>query len=286
MRLFLSFMLIAALETTGAFASCPSALVHGPSNQSALSEGPQRPPTRTRDKQRPLVIVILGSSTAAGTGAKPIDSAWVWRLTAYVLSHDSSATVINLAVGGYTTYDIMPTGFTPPPGRPKPKDGHNISKALSFHPDILIVNLPSNDAANEYPVREQLSNYAVLVGQITNPTVQLFVSTTQPRNFTKPEQLRIQMDMRDSTYLRFGSHTMDFWTGIANPDASLKGEFDSGDGIHLNNLGHRILFERALHVLKREVPVPKGLNCQLGMAGGTTMILHRVPDGSRELILH
>lgn len=199
-----------------------------------------------RREDTPPVIVVLGSSTAAGTGPNPIDSAWVWRLTAYALSQDPRAIVINLAIGGYTTYNIMPTGYAPPPARPLPDSDHNITKALSYDPDVLIINLPSNDAASGYPVGEQLSNYSMITAQIADPKTQLFVSTTQPRDFTDSTQLRIQMDMRDSTYGRFGSHTMDFWTGFANPDGTLKPEFDCGDGIHLNNVAHRILFSRAL----------------------------------------
>ncbi len=194
----------------------------------------------------PPVIVVLGSSTAAGTGPNPIDSAWVWRFTAYALSQDPRAVVINLAIGGYTTYNIMPTGFTPPAGRPRPDSAHNITKALGYHPDVLVINLPSNDAANSCSVHEQLANYAVITAQITDPKVQFFVSTTQPRDFTDTVQLRIQVEMRDSTFARFGSHTMDFWTGFSNPDGTLKPEFDCGDGIHMNNAGHRLLFERAL----------------------------------------
>jgi lysophospholipase L1-like esterase len=211
----------------------------------AVTDSPHLPAQGRQDPAGP-VIVVLGSSTAAGTGPKPIDSAWVWRFTAYAHHLDSNATVINLAVGGYTTYDIMPAGYTPPPGRPTPKIAHNITKALAYHPDVLIINLPSNDAANGYTVREQLANYSVIAAQITDPTVQLFVSTTQPRDFTDPSQLKIQMDMRDSTHRRFGSHTLDFWTGFANPDGTLMKKYDCGDGIHMNNAGHGILFARAL----------------------------------------
>lgn len=58
-------------------------------------------------------IVVLGSSTAAGTGTTNPDSAWVNRFRNYFVAQDSSFRVINLAVGGYTTYHIMPTGFVP-----------------------------------------------------------------------------------------------------------------------------------------------------------------------------
>jgi lysophospholipase L1-like esterase len=159
---------------------------------------------------------------------------------------DSLARVVNLAVPGYTTYHLLPTGNSAHEGRPAPDPEHNITRALTFKPDVLIINLPSNDANNGYPVREQLANYDVIRAQITNPGTLLFVSTTQPRNIPDAAGRKLLMEMRDSSYARFGSHAMDFWTGLGNPDGSLKAVFDSGDGIHLNNAGHRILFERAL----------------------------------------
>jgi lysophospholipase L1-like esterase len=198
------------------------------------------------DTSRGPVVVVLGSSTAAGTGANPIDSAWVWRFTAYGLSRNPNATVVNLAIGGYTTYDIMPTGFTPPAGRPTPKTGHNITQALAYNPDVLIINLPSNDAANGYAVSEQLANYDVITSQVTDPKTTLFVSTTQPRNIADASRRALLLEMRDSTYARFGTNTMDFWTTLANPDGTIVPAYNSGDGIHLNNAGHKILFERAV----------------------------------------
>src|SRR5215218_3827288 len=91
-------------------------------------------------------IVILGSSTAFGRGATPIDSSWVNRYTTYVKLKNSQNTVINLAVSGYTTYQVLcPNNFVPPAGRPLPDTMKNITKALSLNPNAIIINLPTND---------------------------------------------------------------------------------------------------------------------------------------------
>src|SRR3982751_4521754 len=93
-------------------------------------------------------VVVVGSSTSYGTGASTYDSAWVGKLQLYFRqnSNDGLDTVVtNLALGGFTTYQVMPTGFTPPAGKPAPDPARNVTMALSLSPDIIIFNLPSND---------------------------------------------------------------------------------------------------------------------------------------------
>jgi lysophospholipase L1-like esterase len=90
-------------------------------------------------------IVVLGSSTSAGSGASTIDSAWVNRYREYLQSINPNNEVVNFGVGGYNTYRIMRTGFIPPPGRPNPDIVRNITAAINESPDAIIVNMPSND---------------------------------------------------------------------------------------------------------------------------------------------
>lgn len=190
-------------------------------------------------------IVVLGSSTSAGTGANPPDSAWVNRFRKQLLSTDSTWRVANLAVGGFTTYHVMPDGFVPPSGRPTPRTSNNISYALEYNPVAIIINLPSNDAASGYPVSEQIANYDTLIRFASQRNIRLWITTTQPRNFSSQSQLDALMAMRDSTWSRYGSMAIDFWTEIALSTGYINPLYNSGDGIHLNNAGHRIIYERA-----------------------------------------
>ena len=190
------------------------------------------------------VIVILGSSTAAGTGATSPDSSWVGRLRAFVARTDSTVRVINLAIGGFTTYDIMPSGYMPPAGRPAPKPAGNITRGLSFRPWCIIINLPSNDAAQGYGVSESLANYDSILTAVPSG-LGVWVTTTQPRNLDTAGRAAL-LALRDSMRARTGIHVLDFWTTLANPDGTLNAEFDAGDGIHLNDAGHRILAERVI----------------------------------------
>lgn len=188
-------------------------------------------------------IVVLGSSTAAGIGPSHPDSAWVNRYRKFLQTIDPNHQVINLARGGYTTYHLMPNGFSPPGGRPTPDPARNITQALLRNPDAIIINLPSNDAAFGYSVAEQLANYDTILTATNTQNVPVWISTTQPRNLSNTGRQNL-MAMRDSTFARFGEKAVDFWNDIANPDGTIKSQYNSGDGIHLNNAGHRILFER------------------------------------------
>lgn len=193
-------------------------------------------------------IVVLGSSTAAGQGPSVKDSAWVWMYTEYLNMISTNFQLTNLAVGGFTTYNILPTGYAIPPGIGKPVDpAHNITKALSLHPDALIINLPSNDAANNFPVIDQLANYDTIAKLAASFLVPLWICTPQPKYFGAAQD-QIQLDMVDSTYSIFKDKTIDFWEDMVEEDGSndLKDIYDSGDGTHVNNTGHKVLLERVI----------------------------------------
>ena len=197
-------------------------------------------------KSTSIKIVVLGSSTAAGTGPSHPDSAWVNRFRAYVQSIWENSEVINLAKGGYVTYQILPNDYEPPNERPFPDPERNISKALSFNPTAIIINLPSNDAASGYSVKEQLANYDLIRSITKKNEIPTWVATTQPRNLSNVGRQNL-IEMRDSTFTRF-ENAIDFWTGLAEINGNIKPEYNSGDNVHLNNAAHRILFERALLV--------------------------------------
>jgi lysophospholipase L1-like esterase/dienelactone hydrolase len=191
-------------------------------------------------------IVVLGSSTAVGTGSNPIDSSWVYKFRAYVRGKNIQSQVISLAASGFTTYHTLnPTGYTPPAGRPAPDTARNITKALQQNPDLIIINLPSNDNVGNYPLQEQKDNYERTMALANARGIPVFVSTTQPRNNLTSAQMTNQIAMREWTYQRFGEKAMDFWTGIANADGTINPLYNA-DGVHLKNGGHHILYTRVV----------------------------------------
>lgn len=223
-------------------------LICGISLQQSLAQNPCTQDTAFH-------IVVLGSSTAAGAGASPSDSSWVNRYRSYLQSLNPNYQVTNRAVGGFTTYRIMPTGYTPPSGRPDPDTTHNITYGIALNPDAIIVNLPSNDVSQGYSVAEQLENFDTIVNRAHQAGIPIWICTTQPKNYgNNPVPIQKQQDVRDSIWAKFSPNVLDFWSGIADSSNQLDSFFDSGDGTHLNNTGHYLLFTRA-----RDTDIPAQL---------------------------
>jgi lysophospholipase L1-like esterase len=195
--------------------------------------------------------VVLGSSTAAGTGPQDPKNAWVERYRAYLAQEFVNFELINLAVGGYTTYNEQPDDFVPPEGRPAPDKAHNITMALSKNPDAILINLPGNDTANNVTFQEQMDNFGRMTDLAKQASVPVWVATTQPRNFGEQAQRMLQMQVRDAINTKYADHALDFWTTFAEADGKIKAMYDSGDGIHLNDDAHALL---AQEVIDAKVP--------------------------------
>lgn len=196
-------------------------------------------------KDVPL-IVVLGSSTASGTGASLPDSSWVGRFRRYLQGIDPKARVVNLAVGGYTSYHIREDGYVPPAGRPAPIPAHNITRALVHEPWAIVVNLPSNDVAYGYVLDEELENFDAVKALADAAHVPIWFTTAQPRNLETQRERDVLIAQTDSTLARHGSYAIDFWNGLAADDGTILPRYDSGDGIHLGDRGHALLFSRVV----------------------------------------
>ncbi len=187
-------------------------------------------------------LVVLGSSTAAGTGASIPDSSWVNRCRQYLAGVANQSQVINLALGGYTTYHLLPSNAIIPEGRIQPDTLRNATAALKYKPDAVVINLPSNDTSKDYPVEEQLHNFNTLSSFFEDHQIPVWVCTTQPRNYDE-EKRAIQLTMKDSLLARYGDQCLDVWTPFATNESTIDPKFDSGDGVHLNDDGHRLFME-------------------------------------------
>lgn len=191
----------------------------------------------------PALIVVLGSSTSAGTGPSEPKNAWVPRYRAYLQRRFPAFELANLAVGGFTTFQVQPSDFIPPAGRPAPVADKNITAALALKPDAIIVNLPSNDAAAHVPLAEQLANYERIGDLATAAHVPLWVTTSQPRNFGEGAQRTLLTQASAGIKSRFAPRVLDFWTPFADATGRILPEHDSGDGTHLNDAAHARLVE-------------------------------------------
>ncbi|GLR18315.1 GDSL-type esterase/lipase family protein [Portibacter lacus] len=192
-------------------------------------------------------IVILGSSTAEGAGSSPRDSSWVNRFASHLSQQNTKFNVINLGKGGYNTFHILPDGSEIPDGVSTNIDEErNMTKALSYSPSTIIVNMPSNDASSGFGVEMQLANFKTLYDAGVAGGANTFICTTQPRNFSNKDQLDIQSDVADSILSIYGENAIDFWSVLVAADTTILDELDSGDGIHVNNSGHFALFKQVV----------------------------------------
>lgn len=184
-------------------------------------------------------VVILGSSTAAGSGPSSPDSAWVNRYRNQLQQINQNNEVVNLAVGGYTTYKVMPTDFIAPANRPIVDTNRNITTAFTHNPDFIIVNLPSND--RQFPIGEQLANFDSLYRHSNTHEVPIYICTTQPIDALA--SAAYQKEARDSIISMFPNNYIEFFTPLADVDNTVITQY-AADAVHLNDSGHRILFNQ------------------------------------------
>lgn len=193
-------------------------------------------------------IVVIGSSTAAGYGASVRDSCWVGRLKNKLVTDGKRIKVVNLGIGGYTTYKLMPTGYVSEiEKRPEVDTNKNVTAALKYHPALVIINLPSNDIASNFRDEEILNNYRVIIRTIASSRVDYIVTGSQPRNFPALEQRKRLKIIHDKMIKEYPTHLDDYLNKISTPTYGIQKYYSAGDGIHLNNNGHRVIYQSILN---------------------------------------
>ncbi|MGZ5253594.1 MAG: GDSL-type esterase/lipase family protein [Flavitalea sp.] len=193
------------------------------------------------------VLGILGSSTAAGFGASAPENSWVNKVTQYYTITLFPLQTYNLASGGYDPYHGMPTGFVPPAGRPSPDINRNITKVLTYSPDVVIISFVSNNF-NVYSFEEIKSTLNTIYTEAINAGRRPFVTTTQPRtSFSQVNRQKLR-DIKDSIVKWYGIYSINFFDPLVDPvDLSIKAEYRySGDQVHINDAGHEVLFQQVI----------------------------------------
>jgi len=192
-------------------------------------------------------LLILGSSTSACFGPDSYDNCYVGRLQKHYQNLGTPITIDNRAVGGYNCYMGMPTGYNPPPGRDAPRPSNNISSGLEGNPDVVLVNYPSN-GYDVFSVDEVLFCLRTIKQTANHAGKPCYITTSQPRSdpesFRTPAVRQKMAEIKERVLNEFGPFAINFWDGIVNPvDNSILSIYNT-DGVHLNNAGHEILFNR------------------------------------------
>lgn len=215
-------------------------------------------------------VVILGSSIAAGVGATTYDSAWAGRYAKHLLAFPAAWHLTNLAVPGYTTFHVMPKGWKTPAGRPAVDTAHNITKALSLQPDRLLISLTGNDISSGYPASEYEANFDSLHAIATRAGVPVWITTPLPRTAVDSAKRKMVLALRTRILSRYAPRALDFYQGLGDAAGAFVPAYNSGDGVHPNNAGHSLLFNRvvAADLPGHSLPISK-MPRRAGMAQGT-----------------
>lgn len=175
-------------------------------------------------------VLGLGSSTLAGFGLTSPNRLGD-KIGSWLSTNTTSPVWINLAVGGYSSANILPGGSA----------GTNIDSALKADPSFIFISLPSNDVDAGLTNNQILANFRLLDTMALNKGVPIFWETSQPRtgfNAAKQTQLKVLADsIRTIWPQRFVEGFSNLVNASAATDAVIRSEYDNGDGVHLNNAG-------------------------------------------------
>lgn len=193
----------------------------------------------------PGAWVVIGSSSAAGAGATP-GNGWASRVQAYYAEREVE--LVNLAVGGSTTYAGLSAQSDPVAGRPQPDTTANVDAALAQGAKLLLVSYPSNDTALGYSVDETVANLLAIRDAARSHDVAVMILSTQPRALPVSQLAMLaQIDARLSASV--GSCFVAVREVLAGPDSRLDPRYDSGDGVHPNDAGHALIYEQVRAVV-------------------------------------
>lgn len=186
-------------------------------------------------------VVWIGSSTVAGSGATTEDSALVWRVGNYYRAIGVMSSWLNLGVGGSNIYHGMPTGYVPKGSQSSPDITHNVTYALNQGADIVIVGYPSNAYDGPLTITEIMFAYRTIFNTVINAGKKCYIMTSQPRPAFGTAGRNMLKQVADSIMVQFPNNYIQAYYNIVQTGTHNL-LYNSGDNIHLNNTGHRVLF--------------------------------------------
>jgi acyl-CoA thioesterase I len=189
----------------------------------------------------PGVWVVLGSSTAAGVGAVPGES---WSARLRIAYEPATVEIVNLARSGMLTAQARPLDAPAAVPQPAPLEGRNVDAALARSPRLLVLAYPSNDAGAGVPPRDSLTNLQAVQQRALQGGVATMVLSSQPVDALDPPARERQIELDRLARAAFGPCFVELREALAGPNGGIAPAYASGDGVHLNGEGHRVIAER------------------------------------------
>ncbi len=203
-------------------------------------------------------IGVIGSSTSQGGGSSSGDSSYVGRLKKFLNDNGLADSVINFGTSGYSVFRAMPSSYIPTGVQETPDVTKNITAILNRNVDVVIVNFPTN-GFDILTMDEAMFAFQTIYDSCVAKGVECFITTTQPREDFSALRKQFLVDLKDNIINRFGTHAINFYDPITVPGTTVTmPEYASGDNIHVNNGGHKQLFNKvvASNILQKFVTSP------------------------------
>jgi acyl-CoA thioesterase I len=188
-------------------------------------------------------IAVLGSSTAAGTGASQTSNSWVGLLQTWLM-RTKGEKIINLATPGILSSSALCTQETSSNLMELVSPTRNIERALKLGANRLILAFPSNDTTNGMPAEQTINNFlAMRQCAQSSEKAQIAVMSSLPRSgLSKKQNLTIaQIDA--AMQKEFGQCFINVRSALADStNENPRRDLSAGDGVHFNDAGHAIIF--------------------------------------------
>jgi lysophospholipase L1-like esterase len=188
-------------------------------------------------------LAVLGSSTAAGTGASQVSRSWVGLLQTW-LSKTKRESIINLATPGILSTSALCTQQVSSNLAELVSPTRNVDRALKLGATHLIFAFPSNDTTNGMPAEQTISNLLDMrqCAQ-SNDKAQVAVMSSLPRDGLTKQQNATIVQIDAAMRKEFGSCYINVRSALADVNnESIRHDLSAGDGVHFNDAGHAIIF--------------------------------------------
>jgi acyl-CoA thioesterase I len=188
-------------------------------------------------------LAVLGSSTAAGTGASQPGRSWVGLLQAW-LAKTKGGSVISLAAPGVLSTSALCTQQVNSNIAELISPTRNVDRALKLGATHLILSFPSNDTTNGVSAEQTISNFLYMrqCAQ-SNDKVRVAVMSSLPRDGLTKQQNAAIAQIDAAMLKEFGGCYINVRSALADTDhESIRHDLSAGDGVHFNNAGHTIIF--------------------------------------------
>jgi acyl-CoA thioesterase-1 len=150
--------------------------------------------------------------------------------------------IINNAKGGYTTFHFLPETI-PNKWSIVTDVKRNITASLKLNPDLVIFSITTNDIAMGFTADQYMANMKVMTDLCEANHVLFLIGSTTPR-LLDSKGINALIEINNRLKTRYNDKFVDYYQKLTNLETfKFKSIYDSGDSLHPNNEGHKVIFD-------------------------------------------